>query len=473
MATRQSPRSSTSPSSRWSASPATRCSPACSRAASTRAPTAARRGSRRRPTAACRLTTRSTASPKRCRASSTPPAAAASTSASDAGSTWTRVSDGLPSVASPITTWQYPQRPDMLFTSTGSNGIYRSPPPACTWSRDQRRPRRGPRARLPDLPRRRGRAPLRRHRGRACGTRSTATRSTRRRRRWGAVTKDGLANSVATNYIMWSLTTPVIPSAGALGLIAGTQSDGGFFLAFEPPDSECPEDTAERHAQVPAGDRRDPAGRQRDQRDHGQVDRHRDHRVRLPVAEVHVDRSRRCADIPDAEEPDLPRPGGRDRAQPNLRYRIEITATNPAPTFDGVKRYSLLSPEVVANAANYPARSRPARRPSASTTPGRRPTRRSATRCSPSTASRPARTRTAGSTRRRPSRSSSSGCAARRVRHRLQRDPRRRPAALHSSRRRTAPACMKVRVTGAERVRDPRTHVGRLLRRRVLPGRDR
>ena len=39
---------------------------------------------------------------------------------------------------------------------------------------------------------------------------------------------------------MWSLTAPVIPGAGAPGLIAGTQSNGGYFLGFEPPDSTCP-----------------------------------------------------------------------------------------------------------------------------------------------------------------------------------------------------------------------------------------
>ena len=60
--------------------------------------------------------------------------------------------------------------------------------------------------------------------------------------KWHKVTEDGLheSNPVAHNVIMWSLTAPVIPGAGALGLIAGTQSNGGYFISFEPPDSECP-----------------------------------------------------------------------------------------------------------------------------------------------------------------------------------------------------------------------------------------
>ena len=52
----------------------------------------------------------------------------------DQGSTWTRKSDGIPGSASPITTWVYPQRPQILFTSTGSNGIYRSINAGLTWA---------------------------------------------------------------------------------------------------------------------------------------------------------------------------------------------------------------------------------------------------------------------------------------------------------------------------------------------------
>ena len=58
--------------------------------------------------------------------------------------------------------------------------------------------------------------------------------------RWRAVTQEGLTSHGAQNVIMWSLTAPVIPGAGADGLIAGTQSNGGYFISFEPPDSACP-----------------------------------------------------------------------------------------------------------------------------------------------------------------------------------------------------------------------------------------
>ena len=69
----------------------------------------------------------------------------------DQGSTWTRKSDGIPGSASPITTWVYPQRPQILFTSTGSNGIYRSINARLDLGADQQRPRCRARPRVPDL----------------------------------------------------------------------------------------------------------------------------------------------------------------------------------------------------------------------------------------------------------------------------------------------------------------------------------
>ncbi len=50
------------------------------------------------------------------------------------GVTWTRLSDGIPGNASPITTWAWKEQPQTLFTSTGSNGIYRSKNAGLTWS---------------------------------------------------------------------------------------------------------------------------------------------------------------------------------------------------------------------------------------------------------------------------------------------------------------------------------------------------
>ena len=105
---------------------------------------------------------------------------------------------------------------------------------------DQLGPRRGAGARLPDLHRDPGRAPLRRDGGRVVGGAARELAHRRPPPRWRQVTQDGLNEPGASNVIMWSLTAPVIPGAGALGLIAGTQSNGGYFLGFEPPDSTCP-----------------------------------------------------------------------------------------------------------------------------------------------------------------------------------------------------------------------------------------
>ena len=49
-------------------------------------------------------------------------------------SSWVRWSDGIPSTADPLTTWVYPQRPQVLFTSTLSNGVYRSLNAGLTWA---------------------------------------------------------------------------------------------------------------------------------------------------------------------------------------------------------------------------------------------------------------------------------------------------------------------------------------------------
>ena len=207
----------------------------------------------------------------------------------DQGSTWTRVSDGIPGSASPITTWVYPQRPQVLFTSTGSNGIYRSLNAGVTWS-PVNDGLGAVRARGFQIFTASAGAHLYAATENGVWHALTANSLVPPPFKWRQVTNQGLIEPMASNLIMWALTAPVIPGSGALGLITGTQSNGGYFLSFLPPDSEL----SRHRSRVPAarrpharhaGDR--PAGRQGADVDHGDLDRHPDHRVRVPVAALH------------------------------------------------------------------------------------------------------------------------------------------------------------------------------------------
>ena len=117
------------------------------------------------------------------------------------------------------------------------------------------------------------------------------------------------------------------------------------------------------------------------------------------MAALHSDDADDCTDIPDAEEQTLRR--ARTSAGRTTATACEVTATNPAPTFDIVVRYSAITARGGVSPRRAPGHSQTSA-PDISVTPrARRPTRRSATRCTPSTASPRTRPATAGSTRRR------------------------------------------------------------------------
>jgi photosystem II stability/assembly factor-like uncharacterized protein len=273
----------------------------------------------------------------------------------DQGSTWTRKSDGIPGSASPITTWVYPQRPQILFTSTGSNGIYRSINAGLTWA---------PINSGLGAVRARGLQIFTAAQGahlyaateeglwQALSLNSVAPPPPR----WHKVTEDGLheSNPVAHNVIMWSLTAPVIPGAGALGLIAGTQSNGGYFISFEPPDSVCPSasNTTTNCPRIT-----NTGGALETSPIEGQTLRVANGKwTGTEIIEYAYQWQRcttasasSCSDIPDAEETSYIVPSGSTD-----RYRVEVTATNPAPTFSLVQRYSTITSPAAANPANFP-----------------------------------------------------------------------------------------------------------------------
>ncbi|MCU0312943.1 MAG: glycoside hydrolase [Solirubrobacteraceae bacterium] len=262
------------------------------------------------------------------------------------GVTWTRVSDGIPGIASPITTWAYPERPQILFTSTGSNGIYRSVTGGLTWSA------------INDglgAVRARGLQIFTAAQGahlyaateeglwQALNGNSVNPPAPR----WRAVTQAGLG----PNEIMWSLTSPLIPGSGGLGLIAGTQSNGGYFLSFEPPDSACPDpNPSTTTSPCPVISDPTPVEAQTLTATPGSWTGTQIIEYAYQWQRCTSTSTSSCSNIADAEESSYVVPA----SDIGDRYRVRITATNPAPTFDVVRRYSTITGVVGANPANYP-----------------------------------------------------------------------------------------------------------------------
>ena len=237
-------------------------------------------------------------------------------------------SDGIPGSASPITTWAYPQKPaDPLHVDR----LQRHLPLA------QRRP---------DLvaDQRRASAPC----ARAASRSSPATQGAH----LYAATEDGLwealqrelahapaaavapgdagrpaSSQARANVIMWSLTAPVIPGAGALGPDRRTQSNGGYFLALraaglQPAPNHQPE---QHHVRLPAAvrHRRRPRAR-RSSALNGTWTGHRSHRLRVSVAALH---GRRTTARPSPTP--RSRPTSCPTRAPTYRYRVEDHRDEP------------------------------------------------------------------------------------------------------------------------------------------------
>jgi photosystem II stability/assembly factor-like uncharacterized protein len=264
----------------------------------------------------------------------------------DQGTTWKRVSDGIPGSASPITTWAYPERPQVLFTSTGSNGVYRSLNAGVTW------------AAVNDglgAVRARGFQILTASQGAHLYAATeeglwhalTSNSPVPPPPRWRAVTAQGLG----TNLIMWSLTTPTIPGSGAPGLIAGTQSNGGYFLSFEPPDSACPTaHTTNTTSACPRVSDTTPTEGQTLSALNGQWTGTQLLSFSYRWQRCTSTSEASCSTIAGAQEPTfVVRP-----ADVGDRLRVEVTAENPAPTFGLVRRFSAITSAAVANPGDLP-----------------------------------------------------------------------------------------------------------------------
>jgi len=272
----------------------------------------------------------------------------------DAGATWARRSDGIPAGASPIITWAYPQRPSQLFTSTDANGVYRSLNAGLTW------------------------APINTGLGtvRARGLQIFPGSSTQGVHlyaatedglwealslgsaappapRWHEVTRDGLLGPGYSHTVMHALTAPAIPGAGSLGLIAGTESGGGYFLSFEPPDSPCPS-TPNGSTDCPRINDATPEVGQTLTLANGKWTGTDFLRFAYQWQRCTGSTAGTCTDIPDAEETTYVVPEAALDPAPNLSYRVEVTATNPAATFGIVRRFSTITSPAAANTGAYP-----------------------------------------------------------------------------------------------------------------------
>jgi hypothetical protein len=259
---------------------------------------------------------------------------------SDNGATWTLASDGIPGSASPIQPWVDESKPNLMYVSTASNGIYRSINGGITWHAINNGL---------GAVRARGFQIFTASEGahlyaateeglwEALNTHSTVPPPPK----WKAVTQEGLieASPPAQNVIMWALTAPVIPGAGgAFGLIAGTQSNGGYFLSFEPPGNTCPT-PANATASCPDINDLTPIAGQELTATPGNWTGTETIEYAYQWQRCTTANADSCSDITDAEENTyvIPEDGN------NVRYRVKVTATNPAPTFDQVFRFSVLT----------------------------------------------------------------------------------------------------------------------------------
>jgi hypothetical protein len=264
---------------------------------------------------------------------------------SDSGATWTLVSDGVPSTVSSLQPWVDPDQPSLLYLSTNSNGVYRSVNGGATWSAVNDG-FGAVRARgfqiFADVPGAHLYAATENGLWEALNLHTTPSPAPR----WNQVSQQGLGGNVS----MWALTAPVIPGSGAPGLIAGTQTDGGYFLSFEPPDSPCPlSNTTNVTANCPRINDTTPMEAQTLTAQNGAW-------TGTPtIAFAHqwqkctstTDSS--CTDIADAEEASFLVPAGSAD-----RYRVKVTARNAAPGFDAPFRTSAITSVTAANGGAFP-----------------------------------------------------------------------------------------------------------------------
>ncbi len=302
----------------------------------------------------------------------------------DNGATWQLRSDGIG--GSPNFLWADSNRPDVMYAGTSASGMYRSINGGLTWSEINVGLLAVRTRGLEIFTASQGAVVYIATEDGLWAGRSRGNSATPPPPIWSRVTSQGLG----TNTIMWALTPPALPAGqGTFGLFAGTQSNGGYFLAL--PAGRQPHvprsDTTNVTTNCPrindiapqVGDTLDVVhnlgtGEPGSWDGTDPIDfAYQWQRCTGTTANTCTDMTNETGETYVVTEAD-------DIA--NRRFRVEVTATNPAPTFQDAVRYSAISPNETGPGPN----SVPCLRRSQASTwspPARTRRPRSATSCVP------------------------------------------------------------------------------------------
>lgn len=253
------------------------------------------------------------------------------------GDSWTLVSDGIPASVSPIQPSVDASHPDLMYVSTAANGVYRSIDGGTTWSAINAGLGAVHARALQVLTAAEG-AHLYAATEDGLWEALESHAADPPAPVWHAVTQEGLFPPTDAAE-MWSLTAPVIPGNGAPGLIAGTRTNGGYYLGFESPDSICSASNPTATAICPRVSDSTPAEGQTLTALNGTWTGTEGISYAYRWQECTSSSPASCSDVADAEETSFVVP---PKLSP-VSYRVKVTATNAAPTFTSTVRTSIIT----------------------------------------------------------------------------------------------------------------------------------
>ncbi len=256
---------------------------------------------------------------------------------SDAGATWQPSSDGISATVMRI--FRDPTNPNILYAGT-LNGVFRSVTLGLTWTEvngagTHQLGNRTVRGLVPFV----NGGHTRLYAATATGlwTGITGNGPIPGPVRWRKVTDSGLAVGNAPNRIFWALSEHALPTGT---LLAGTQSNGGYALTFQPPVSIAPP-TVSGTARVG----------QRLSATSGTWSGTDTIEFAYRWQRCTSTQTSSCSDIPDETTADYIVRAS-DLAAPAKRFRVVVTAENDFPTHGLIERASGLT--AVAEAAQDP-----------------------------------------------------------------------------------------------------------------------
>ena len=253
----------------------------------------------------------------------------------DGGASWTPSSDGIGGVT--LRVFKDPGNPNIFYAGTTS-GVYRSMDLGFTWTQVNGS---GDDALGPGAVR--GLVPFRyldvtrlyAATGDGLWVGTTGNGPLPGPVRWRKVTEQGLAVGREPNDILWTVSPHLLPSGT---IFAGTQSNGGYALTFEPPQSVTAPSLSTTEPRVGVAVSTD-GGTWRG----------------TPTIELSYqwqrcssDQASSCADITGATDPEYV-PKAVDQAPPAKRLRVVVTAENDFPSLGLIQRPSAITSTVAVN----------------------------------------------------------------------------------------------------------------------------